>query len=512
MTVDTISIGANLAMAESRLGTATVLLDGEIVDANGTFAELLGEFSPQRVIGRNLGDWFLSPAEYKQLCDCAGERVVQMECSLQRGDGQFRHVSLCARLLPEDQAVLPARQIAMEDNTERRQLELQLQQAQKMEALGRLAGGVAHDFNNLLMVIRGTCELMLLRHNPDEALATRIQVIAKATDQGAQLTRQLLAFSRRQILQPKLIEINTHLREFETMLVRLIGEDVQVRLELSSEPLSTVMDAGQLHQVLMNLAVNARDAMQHGGCLTIASKPVRVTESDVRLHGSIALGNYIMISVCDTGIGIEAEAQQHIFEPFYTTKGYGTGLGLSTVYGILKQSHGGIRVESKVGQGTTFFVYLPAAESPVIAAPISITEAFSAKPGATLLLVEDEALVRNATAEFLALNGFHVLTASDGVEGLEVANQHPEIDLVITDIVMPRMPGIEMAQNIRACRPDVPLLFTSGYTDIPLELSRFAHSAMLHKPFALAEITRRINALLDSFDRQGSPALLEAQS
>ena len=480
--------------AEARLATAVILLSGELVDANQSTADLLGEPEPASLWSRRLGEWITSESVLKDICEST-HALIRSECNLLRSDGEDRVVLISAWMLSPDQACCTAKEIVLEDITERRQLELQLQQAQKMEALGRLAGGVAHDFNNLLMAIRGTCELILLRHDPDEALAHRVQVIARATDQGAQMTRQLLAFSRRQILKPTEVLVNDALRELQKLLAHFLGEDITITLELSDAPLATVIDGGQLQQVLLNIAVNARDAMPSGGTLTLRSSRCRVTEASVAEFPELGPGDYVEISVEDSGCGIPPQTLQHIFEPFYTTKPQGTGLGLSTAYGIVKQSRGGISAESQPGRGSTFHIYLPAMEG----APVEIVpEATAAVPvrSAKILIVEDEEMVRRSTAEFLELTGHRVLTAANGIEGLKVATAHPEIDLIITDVVMPCMSGPEMAAQLRLRDPHIRLLFMTGYTHVGLELSAFEGAAMLHKPFALADIARSVQALL----------------
>jgi two-component system cell cycle sensor histidine kinase/response regulator CckA len=493
-----------MKFAEARLATAVVLLDGEIVDANRSTSDLLGVASPSCLWNRNLREWIPSEKELDRLLQ-PSDRVLRVECSLRRSDGESRTVIVSALMLQPNQSSVAAKEIVLEDITERRELELQLQQSQKMEALGRLAGGVAHDFNNLLMVIRGTCELIVLRHNPDEALATRVQVITRAADQGAQLTRQLLAFSRRQILQPAEVLISECLRDFQRMLAHLIGEDVEVKLELCDEPLATVIDAGQLNQVLLNIAVNARDAMPAGGSLTFRTSACAVTEENAADFPGLLPGDYVEITSQDTGCGIPQDTLQHIFEPFFTTKTQGTGLGLSTAYGIVKQSHGGIRVESEVGKGSTFFIYLPALKDVKYVEPTT-PEDFRSKSAAKILIVEDEEMVRRATAEFLQVSGFEVLTAADGVLGLEVMNNHADVDLIITDVVMPRMKGTEMAAELRRKHPKVPILFITGYTQVPVELAEFEGAAILHKPFALSEITRSVHSLLGNKESDSKKA------
>jgi two-component system, cell cycle sensor histidine kinase and response regulator CckA len=490
----TICASSARLFAEARFATAVILVSGEVVDANQSTADLFGETAPSALWNRNLNEWITSASELKQIC-ASTQAIIRLECRLHRSDGEDRVVLVSAWMLSPNQSLDPAKEIVLEDISERRQLELQLRQAQKMEALGRLAGGVAHDFNNLLMAIQGTCELILLRHDPDEALAHRVQVIARATDQGAQLTRQLLAFSRRQILQPTEVQVNDCLRELQKLLVHFLGEDIIIALELSADPLATVIDGGQLQQVLLNVAVNARDAMPTGGTLTLRSSRCRVSESNLADLPELVPGEYVAISVADSGCGIDQQTLQHIFEPFYTTKPQGTGLGLSTAYGIVKQSHGGISAESQPGRGTTFHIYLPSMQGNSEASSASPEVVRSAK-SATVLIVEDEEMVRRSTAEFLELIGHRVLTAVDGMNGLEVAAANPDIDFVITDVVMPRMSGSEMAAQLRQRDPQLRLLFMTGYTHVSVELSAFEGAAILHKPFALAEIARAVQALL----------------
>ena len=493
--MSTLSESSAGMFAEARLATAAILLDGEIVDANRSTSDLLGEASPSKLWNRNLHEWIQDAEDFSRLLE-ETDHAVRVECELRRTGGECRTVMVSAWMLRPDQTSVAAKEIVIEDITERRQLELQLQQAQKMEALGRLAGGVAHDFNNLLMVIRGTCELILLRHDPDEALATRVQVITKAADQGSQLTRQLLAFSRRQILQPTEVLINDCLREFQKMLSHLIGEDIEVALDLSAEPLATVIDGGQLQQVLLNIAVNSREAMPSGGMITLRTFRCTVNNENAAEYPALAFGDYVVISSQDTGCGMSQSTLRNIFEPFFTTKPQGTGLGLSTAYGIIKQSRGGISAVSEPGKGSTFYIYLPSLNGPKQNSGVTQPGCFSTQTSGTILIVEDEEMVRRGTAEFLEVSGFRVLTAANGAEGLDVARGHAEIDLVITDVVMPRMKGTEMARELRLRDPKLPLLFMTGYTQVSLDLSEFEGAAMLHKPFALAEITRSVQSLL----------------
>jgi nitrogen-specific signal transduction histidine kinase/CheY-like chemotaxis protein len=377
-----------------------------------------------------------------------------------------------------------------------------LRQMQKMEAIGRLAGGVAHDFNNLLTVITGYSEMlcaMLREHG--EALEM-VEEIRKATDRATSLTRQLLAFSRKQILKPRVLDLNAVVRDTEKMLRRLIGEDIELVLTPAPAPLCVKVDAGQMEQVVLNLVVNARDAMSNGGKLTLALEQARLS-SPLSAHSStIPPGDYAILTVKDTGCGMSAEVKTHLFEPFFTTKetGKGTGLGLSTVYGITQQSEGHIRVLSQPGQGTTFKIYLrlvqaipagQAAPPPVEATP----------PGSeTILLVEDEDAVRKLARMALEKQGHKVLEARDGVEALDRCRKYRgPIDAIVTDVVMPLMDGVDLVKHLKRRYPGVKALYVSGYT----ESSVIRHGiidmtvSFLHKPFTAEELTAALRTVLD---------------
>lgn len=388
------------------------------------------------------------------------------------------------------------------DITERRQLEDQLRQSQKMEAVGRLAGGVAHDFNNLLTVISGYGDMIMRGLPPDDPLHGCIEEVLKAASRATSLTNQLLAFSRRQVIQPKVLDLNVLVANMDRMLRRVIGEHIELETVLTPGLGSVKADAGQLEQVVMNLAVNARDAMPEGGKLFIRTGNVDVPHSS-RLHADVRPGCYVRLTVADTGKGMDAEIMIHLFEPFYTSKatGKGTGLGLSTVYGIVKQSGGEIVVESEPGHGATFHIYLPRIAGERDAArPMRIQTAVRAGTE-TILLVEDEVGVRQLVREMLHRLGYTTLEAGSGAEALRIFEQYQgAIDLLLTDVIMPQMSGRELAARLRASRPSLKVLYMSGYTDDML-----AHHGVLEpnvyllpKPFAPDELGAKLREVLDT--------------
>jgi PAS domain S-box-containing protein len=390
------------------------------------------------------------------------------------------------------------------DITERRRLETQLQQAQKMDAIGRLAGGVAHDFNNLLMVIRAYAELMLDSLVVEHPLRRNVEEIITASGRAADLTRQLLAFGRKQMQALRVLDLNSVIQEISGMLHRLIGEDVQLAI-LPEKNLGNVKaDPVQIEQIVMNLAANARDAMPRGGKLTVETSNIRLGEAYVQHHSMVPAGEYVLLSVTDTGQGIAPEHLAHIFEPFYSTKeeGKGAGLGLATVYGIVKQSSGFIWVYSEPGMGTTFKIYLPRVRRESGKRPLSpVPVELPARGSETLLLVEDESAVRKSEREFLELRGYRVLEAADGQEALRVARDYPEtIHLAITDVVMPQMGGAKLAEHLLLERPQMKVLFVSGYA----ESTVLQHGSIdltdrfLQKPFTLKSLTRKISEILQA--------------
>ena len=396
-----------------------------------------------------------------------------------------------------------ARLVLAQDVTEKLALEQQLRQAQKMEAVGRLAGGVAHDFNNALAVISTYAELLQEPDAPDDARrATYVDSIQKAARHAQSLTRQLLAFSRRQILKPIELDANMAVRGIEQILRRLIGEDIDFATRLAPDVGKVKVDPGQFEQVLLNLAVNARDAMPEGGSLTIATQRIQLDEASGQLHGLRGAGDYVMISVADTGAGMTAETRARIFEPFFTTKeeGKGTGLGLATVYGIVAQSGGEVTVYSEPGHGSTFRVYLPrVTESAEPATPVT-TGNGSPKGAETILLVEDDAAVRDMVAEVLDRHGYTVLAAATPAEAISIAQHYSQpLDMVISDVVMPKMNGPTLVAKLRELRPGLKALLMSGYTgDAIPNRALDGQMPFLEKPFTVKGIANKVREILDS--------------
>ena len=386
------------------------------------------------------------------------------------------------------------------DLTGRRQLEEQLRQAQRMEAVGMLAGGVAHDFNNLLTIIAGYSDLILRSLGPGDANRHSAEQIVKAGEQAAALTRQLLAFSRRQVLQPRVLELNKLVASLSTMLQRVIGEDVELRLVLAPDLARVSADPGQIEQVLMNLAVNARDAMPKGGILTIETANRQLDESCAGRHVAMKPGQYVQLAVSDTGMGMDAATKARAFEPFFTTKEAGTGLGLSTVFGIVKQSGGSVEVSSEPGSGTSFKVYLPRIDQPVFVAPED-SKGKTACGSETILLAEDDEMVRTLVRETLERAGYTVLECADPKEARRVSDQHKgTIHLLISDVVMPKLSGRELAEQLQARRPGMIVLYMSGYTDSAVLNRGILHHevAFLQKPFTPSALTEKVREVLET--------------
>ncbi len=390
-----------------------------------------------------------------------------------------------------------------EARVQRRQLEETLRQAQKLEAVGRLAGGVAHDFNNLLTVIRGCSEMLQARLDADDPCRGLVDEIARASRRAASLTQQLLAFSRKQLLVPEVLDLNAVVEETDRLLQRLIGENITRVLRLSPDLGAVKADPGQLQQVLINLAINARDAMPDGGTLTIETANVELDATRAPKDVPVAAGSYVLLAVTDTGCGIDAEAQAHIFEPFFTTKevGKGTGLGLATIYGIVKQSDGYIWVHSAPGEGARFEIYLPRVQAAVQPAAVPAPPPTSTRGTETILVAEDEAQVRFLVREVLRASGYHVLETSFGDEALRVSDEYAgTIHLLLADLVMPGMNGRQLAEALVARRPDLRVLFMSGYTDdsVIRRGAEAAGIALLQKPYSPTLLEERVRAALDA--------------
>ncbi len=434
--------------------------------------------------------------------DYDGLREGATEYRFRHKDGRYRMLREDQRLVADENGSTRAKRVigAWMDLTEQRQLEAQFRQAQKMEAVGRLAGGVAHDFNNLLTVILAECQYLLGDAVMDESAKDEcVEQIGKAAERAALLTRQLLTFSRQQLVEPMTLDLNEVVTEVEKMLRRLIAEDVDLRISLSEEVVTLVADRGQLEQVIVNLVVNARDAMLVGGVLTIETQLTHLDREYADAHADVEPGDYVMLAISDTGTGMDDEVKSHIFEPFFTTKddGKGTGLGLATCYAIARQYGGHIGVYSELGLGTTMKVYLPRAGA--VAAPDAAAAGAGNRGTETILLVEDDTHVRRLTGRMLEARGYTVLQASDASAALEELERHPDtVHLLLTDVVLPGMGGRPLAERVRERRPEISVLFASGYSDdVILQHRLTSHGVvLLHKPFTSDVLARKVREAL----------------
>jgi PAS domain S-box-containing protein len=497
--------------------------EGRVTEFNPSAERMFGR-SRADVLGRELASVIIPPS-YREAHRrgvarylATGHTVIlggRVEVTALRADGTEFPVELTVtRVRTEDP---PAFNAYIRDLTEQKRaesarssLEAQLQQAQKMEAVGRLAGGVAHDFNNLLTVITGRAHMLLTRLKPGEPMHRDVELIQKTSQRAVALTSQLLAFSRKQVVQPRVVELGPVVADLAPMLQRMIGED----LELSVGPVEgsgrVKVDPSQMQQVLMNLLVNARDAMPGGGRITVSIRDAEVNERTALGQANLPPGPYVTLAVSDTGTGMSAETAAHIFEPFFTTKdqGKGTGLGLSTVYGIVEQSRGHIEVQSELGRGTTFTIYLPRVAEPLTAgAPAEATRRLRTT-ARTVLVVDDEPEVLELATEILRRVGYSVLEASDGPAALEVAARHPgEIHLLMTDMVMPGMSGRDLAERMRARRASLRVLYISGYVQDASARAALAseHSAFVAKPFTPEFLIDRVRELLATAEA-GAPS------
>jgi PAS domain S-box-containing protein len=487
------------AIADATFDGILVSRDGVILDVNRGIVEIFG-YPVEEVVGQTL-DRFVAPESRAQVLRLFGASVEGVfEIVGQRRDGSTVRLECIVR--NSTHGGQPARLTALRDVSQRRALEAQLRQAQKMEAVGRLAGGVAHDFNNLLTVITSYSQLLMEDMGTADPRRADLAEIQKAAGGAATLTRQLLAFSRQQVLEPKVIDLDEVVAGAGKMLKRLIGEDVELVTVLAPDLGMVKADPGQIEQVIMNLAVNARDAMPDGGKLTIETTNVVLGEEYTREHLPVPAGSYALLSVSDTGTGMDEATKARLFEPFFTTKdqGKGTGLGLATVYGIVKQSGGFIWVYSELGQGTTFKVYLPRVDEAVSesAAPAPPQSLHGSE---TVLIAEDAAPVRSVAREVLRRHGYRVLAAADGPSALELAAAHPgPIDLLITDVIMPEMSGRQLADRLRDLRTTLRVLFVSGYTDDAIVRHGILEPgiAFLQKPFSPESLARKVREVLDA--------------
>jgi two-component system cell cycle sensor histidine kinase/response regulator CckA len=470
--------------------------DGVYVDVNPSGLRMLG-YSREQLIGMKSTD-IVAPSEAPRVESTLAEINQGLEhrheWQFRRKDGSGFHADVMATAMPDGRILALVR-----DATERKRMEDQLRQAQKMEAVGRLAGGIAHDFNNILGVILGYGELLRKKTPQDHPDRRRIDQIVHAAERAAGLTRQLLAFSRKQVLEPKVLEPSHVVADMRRLLERLIGEDIDFALKAEAAGRVKV-DPGQLEQVLMNLVVNARDAMPMGGSLSIETADVDLDQEYVqRREVVVQPGRYVMIAVADTGAGMDEATQAQIFEPFFTTKAEGTGLGLATVYGIVKQSGGYIWLYSEVGRGTVFRVYLPRVEEAVererkrsAALRRSVTE--------TVLVVEDEPAARELVGEMLRAEGYSVLLAENGQEAVDTAGRvAAPIHLLLTDVVLPKLSGRAAAERVRVLHPGIKVLYMSGYTDDQISRHGVLEPGivLLQKPFTPADLIQRVGEVLD---------------
>ena len=485
--------------------------DGRVLMANPALLRMLGYDSWQELASRNLeGDSFEAGyprSAFREQIEREGE-VGGLEAAWKRRDGSVVFVRESARTFRTDAGRVLYYDGIVEDVTERRRLEEQLRQAQKMEAVGRLAGGVAHDFNNLLTIIIGYSDLLLEKLSACDGMRPPVEEIKKAADRAASLTRQLLAFSRKQMLQPQLLDLNRLLTNVDEMLRRMIGEDIELVTHLPSGLGRVKADPGQIEQVIMNLAVNARDAMPQGGQLTLEAANVELDSSYVSSHESVLPGHYVMIAMSDTGIGMDAETQAHIFEPFFTTKGQGkgTGLGLAMTYGIVRQSEGHIWVYSEPGKGTTFKVYLPRIDQAVeVIAPTNAPVDKLSLGCETILLVEDEEAVCSLVRGVLESRGYDVLEAKGAYDALEIGGRHKKhIHLLLTDVVMPQVSGRELAEHLAPLNPETKVLYMSGYADHAVVHHGLLEpgTVFLQKPFTPDALARKVREVLDGVGGQ----------
>jgi PAS domain S-box-containing protein len=496
------------AFADAHIGFALADARGGMIEVNRAFCQLTGYSEPE-LLGKELRaishpeDIEESARLFDQVARAQLPSAVYEKRYL-RKDGSPVWVRISAAVVLGPGGIPPNQVITLvEDITQGKRLEQELREAQKMEAIGRLAGGVAHDFNNLLTVIGGYSRLLLMDQTAVEgSLQEPILQIAEAADRAAALTGQLLAFSRRSATEPRDIEFNNVVSNLERMLKRLLGEDVDVLLSLDPATGQIRADPGQIEQVIMNLAVNARDAMPSGGRLVIETAGVAVDEAWASGHIGLAPGEYVLLTVSDNGCGMTPEVQVHVFEPFYTTKapGKGTGLGLSIVYGILQQQGGKILVYSEVGKGTTFKLFFPKLHhmagdqqrtAPArLAPPRAGTE--------TILVVEDNQGVRKYVRAALGHLGYKLLEAVDGAQAMELARDYPaEISLLLTDVVMPQMSGPQVVRGLREHRPGIKVLYMSGYTELSIEVDLGHGEAIIQKPFSPTAIAERVREVLD---------------
>lgn len=489
------------------VGIALVSMDGQLMESNHALREMLG-YGEEELRYRVFNE-FIHPEDAAVDIDLDQELIggkrdhYQIEKRFIRKDGGVVWCQVNVSLVRGGEKEHPFTICMVEDITERKRLETQFFQSQKMETIGRLAGGIAHDFNNLLTVIKGYTQLSLSQIQETDPCRENIEEIKGAAERAAELTNQLLTFSRRQILDMKVLDLNTIVRGLEKMMGRIIGEDIEMFTVLDDHLGKVKTDPARIEQVILNLVVNARDAMPAGGKLAIETANVVLGETYVRTHIGVTPGSYVMLSVSDTGFGMSPEIKELIFEPFFTTKeeGKGTGLGLSTIYGIVRQSGGNIWVYSELGRGTTFKIYLPRVEEEIGALPVQDNTEQLPKGNETVLLVEDDPSLRALAARVLRYQGYKVLEATNGHEAMGIARENIQerIHLLVTDVVMPYMGGSELVKRMKTLHSEIRVLFISGYTDhaITYHEGLKPGTPFLQKPFSPTALTKKIREVLD---------------
>ncbi len=479
-------------------------LDGRILDVNHAGVELSGYASKEELLKANIvRDLYLNPGDqhvFRQAMERQGF-IRDFETRLRRKDGEVLTVLVTATAVVDEKGPADAFRGILRDVTAERQLEQQLRHAQKMEAVGQLTGGIAHDFNNILTAIIGFGHLVLMKQKEDDPLRHFVEHILSAAERATHLTQSLLTFSRKQISNPKALDLNGIVQRVQKLLAKLAGEQVEISLFLSEAPLVVMADSGQVEQVLMNLAANARDAMPSGGRLVLESRRIELDSSFVQTHGYGKPGSYALLSLSDTGTGMDAQTAKRIFEPFYTTKevGKGTGLGLSIVYGIMKQHNGYINVYSEPGHGTTFKIYFPLTAAAALEQKTQ--ELVPYRGGSeTLLLAEDDPEVRRLTKAVLTEFGYQIIEATDGDEAVRLFEERKDsIDMLILDVIMPKRNGREVYDAVRTLKPGVKVLFMSGYTANIITQRGILEEGMqfLPKPAAPTELLKRVREILD---------------
>jgi two-component system, cell cycle sensor histidine kinase and response regulator CckA len=494
-----------IAIADSR---------GVLTFANSALRRLWGYSDQQTLIGQSVFElWRLDEEPAAALARVRDQHVLNIEMPASRVDGSAFHLGITVEAVCDASGALRQLLATFRDITESKRvqdelkgLEAQLVHAQKMESIGRLAGGIAHDFNNLLTVICGGLELGLIKLPPDHASRPHLTDVADAARSAVTLTRQLLAFSRKELIVPKVLDLNEVIRRVESMILRLLGEDIRFEALCGQDLTPISFDPGQVEQILLNLAVNARDAMPNGGKLTIETYNVLLDEASAREHGDVRPGQYVLLAVSDNGVGMSEEVRAHLFEPFFTTKGAGkgTGLGLAMVYGAVQQNGGHVEVDSELDRGTTFKILLPAAP-PISRAP-SVRVPVNAQAGsASILLVEDDDMVRSLARRILEGLGYTVHTFESGENALAaLPSLVPIPELLLTDVIMPGINGRVLAEKVVVCLPSIRVLFVSGYTQDVLADHGVLQQGIqfLSKPYSVAQLARRVHEVLAGIDSE----------